>query len=52
MKTKFNLEGQLPLNKMIEIHNATIVVRTIFHENKKIYLQVFLDEYLYAYFKH
>ena len=44
MKIKFD---NLPLNKPIEIHNATIVVRSVFHENNKYYPQVFLDECLY-----
>ena len=35
MKIKFNLDGYLPLNKMIEIHNVTIVSKAIFHENNK-----------------
>ena len=34
MKTKFNLDDELPLNKTIEIHIMTIVVRAIFHGNK------------------
>ena len=34
------------VNKTTEIHNVTIVVRAIFHENIKYYSQVFLDEYL------
>ena len=33
MKIKFDLDDNLPLNKTIEIHNVTIVVRTVFHEN-------------------
>ena len=44
MKIKFD---NLPLNKSIEIHNATIVVRSVFHKNNKYYPQVFLDECLY-----
>ena len=32
---------------MIEIRNATIVIRAVFHENNKYYPQVFLDEFLY-----
>ena len=46
MKIKFNWDVELPLNKMIEIPSLTIVVRAIFN-NKKFYLQVFLDECLY-----
>ena len=46
-KIKFNLDDELPLNKMIEIPGIVIVFRAIFHENKKYYPQVFLDECLY-----
>ena len=41
MKIKFDSDGDLPLNKAIEIHNLTIVVRAIFYENNKYYPQVF-----------
>ena len=47
MKIKFDLDDDLPLNKRIEIHMATIAVRAIFLENNKYYPQVFLDERLY-----
>ena len=47
MKIKFDSDDDLPLNKTKEIHNVTIVVRAVFHENKKYYPQVFLDECLY-----
>ena len=47
MKIKFNLYEELPLNKMIEIPSLIIVVRAIFHENRKYYPHVFLDECLY-----
>ena len=43
---KFNSDDDLPLNKTIETHNATIVVGTLFLENEY-YPQVFLDECLY-----
>ena len=32
MKMKFNSDDDLPLNKAIEIDNATIVVWDVFHE--------------------
>ena len=44
MKIKFVLHDDLPLNKTIAIHIATIVVRAVFLENNKYYPQVFLDE--------
>ena len=47
MKTKFNSDDKLPLNKTTEIPSMIIVVRAAFHENNKYYPQVFLDEYLY-----
>ena len=39
MKINFNLDDELPLNKMIEICNMIKVVRTVFHENNKYYPQ-------------
>ena len=47
MKITFNLDDELPLNKIIEIPRVIIVVRAVFHENNKYYPQVFLDECLY-----
>ena len=47
MKIKFNSDDDLPLNKTIEIHNGTIVVKDVFYENNKCYLQVFVQECLY-----
>ena len=47
MKIKFNSDDELPLNKTIEIPVMIIVVRASFHENKKYYPQVFLEECLY-----
>ena len=40
----FNLDNELPINKTIEIPNMIIVVRPVFHENNKYYLEVFLNE--------
>ena len=51
MKIKFNSDGELPLNKTKEILSVIIVVRAIFHEGNKIYVQVFLDECLYKLLK-
>ena len=34
IKTKFDSVDDLTLNKTIEFHNVTIVVRTVFCENK------------------
>ena len=34
MKIKIDLDDDLLLNESIEIHNVTIVVRAVFHQNK------------------
>ena len=47
MKIKFDSDGNLPLNKWIEIPIIAIVVRAVFGENNKYYPKVFLDECLY-----
>ena len=47
MKTKFNSDDDLPLNKTIKVPRMTIVARAVFHEHNKYYLQVFWDEDLY-----
>ena len=47
LKIKFNSDDELPLNKTREISSMIIVVRAVFHENKKHYWQVFLDECLH-----
>ena len=46
MKIKINSVDELPLNKTIEISSMIIVVRAVFYENNKYYLQVVLDECL------
>ena len=47
MKIKFSSDDNLPLNKILKLHNMTIVIRSIFQEDGKYYLQIFLDECLY-----
>ena len=47
MKSKFDSDDDLPLNKMIKIYNVPIVVRAVLYENNKYYPQVFLDERLH-----
>ena len=51
MKTKFNLDEKLLLNKTLKIHNMTIVIRSIFEDDGKYYLQDFLHECLNKYFR-
>ena len=40
MKTKFNSDEELPLNKTTEIPSMVVVVIAIFLENNKYYPQV------------
>ena len=47
MKTKFNSDDKLPLNKTIEIPSMVVVVKAISNEDNKFYPQFFLDECLY-----
>ena len=47
MKIKFNSDDNLPLNKPIKFYLTTITIRSVFKEDSKLYLQVFLDEALY-----
>ena len=46
-KIKFNSDDGLPLNKPLKSHSVTIVIRSIFEEDGKLYLQVFLGDTLY-----
>ena len=47
MKIKSNSDDNLFLNKILELHNLTVVVTSVFKGDKKHYLQIFLDESLY-----
>ena len=47
MKTKFNSDDDLPLNKSLKFHLMTITIRSVFEEDGKLYPQVFLDDTLY-----
>ena len=44
MKIKFNSDGDLSLNKQLKFHNMIITITSVFEEDGKLYLQVFLDE--------
>ena len=37
MKIKFNADDDLPLNKPLEFHMLTIIVRSVFQEDGKYY---------------
>ena len=47
MKIKFNSDDDLPLNKILKLHNLTTIVRSVFDKVDIYYPQVFLDEHLY-----
>ena len=47
MKIKFDTDDNLPLNKTLKIHNITKIIRSVFEENGKLYLEIYLDECLY-----
>ena len=47
MKIKFNSDDDLPLSKPLKFHLMTITIRSVFEEDGKLYLQVFLDDTLY-----
>ena len=47
MKIKFNSDDKLPLNKQLKLFSVTIVIRSVFEDDDKYYLQSFLDDCLY-----
>ena len=47
MKIKFNSNDDLPLNKLLKFHAMTIIIRSVFEEDGKLYPQVFLDDTLH-----
>ena len=47
MKIKFNSDDDLPLNKQLKFLSLTIIVRSVFEEDGKYYIHIFLDECLY-----
>ena len=40
MKNKFNSDDDLPLKKPLKLHATTIIIRFVFEEDGKFYLQV------------
>ena len=47
MKIKFNSDDDLPLNKPLKFHAMTIIIRSVFEEDDKLYQQIFLDDTLH-----
>ena len=46
-KIKFDTHDNLPLNKPLNLHMLTIIIRSVFEDEYKFYPQVYLDECLY-----
>ena len=40
MKTKFNSDNNLPLNKPLKFHLMTITIRSVFEEDNEVYPEV------------
>ena len=51
MKIKFNSNNDVPLNKLLKLHAIAIIIRSVFEEGGRLYLQVFLDDALYELLK-
>ena len=47
MKIKFNSDDNVLLNKPLKFRNMAITTRSVFEEDGKLFLQVFLDDILY-----
>ena len=47
MKIKFHSDNGLLLNKPLKFHLITIISRSVFEEDGKLYPQLFLDDFLY-----
>ena len=47
MKIKFNSNDDLSLNKPLKFHAMTIIIRSVFEEDGKLYPQFVLDDALY-----
>ena len=47
MKIRFDTDDDWPLNKPLKLRTLTVTVRSVFEEDGKFYLQVYVDECLY-----
>ena len=47
MKIKFDSDDDLPLNRLWKFRTMTIVIRSVFEDERKSYPQIYLDECLY-----
>ena len=44
MKIKFDTDDNLPLNKKLKLHMLVIIVTSVFEEDGKFYIQLYLDD--------
>ena len=44
MKIKFDSDDDFPLNKSLKFHAMTIIIRSVFEEDGKLYPQLFLEK--------
>ena len=44
---RVNTDDDVPLNKQLKFPTLTIIIRCVFQEGEKLYLQIYLDECLY-----
>ena len=44
MKIKFNSDNDLPLKKPLKFHTMSIIIRSVFEEDGKLYPQVILND--------
>ena len=47
MKIRFDSDDDLPLKKPLKFHVMTIIIRSVFEEDGKLYQQLFLGDTLY-----
>ena len=47
MKIKFESNDNLPTDNIVNMHQVTIIIRSVFAQNGKFYPQLFLDDALY-----
>ena len=47
MKIKFESYDNLPISNIVNMHQVTMIIKSIFAQNGKFYPQLFLDDALY-----
>ena len=47
MKIKFESNDNLPIDIIVNMHQVTVIIRSVFVHNGKFYPQLFLDDVLY-----